>query len=77
MTTQLQGTDVVIDFAGYEPGREIILVNSAPAPFPGAPGIGVVPDVMKFIVTRDTATEEIIATHAPSIFFKTTGSTDE
>ena len=30
-----------------------------------------------FIVTRDTATEEIIATHAPSVFFKTTGGADE
>lgn len=30
-----------------------------------------------FIVTRDTATEEIIATHAPSFFFQTTGGTDE
>ncbi|TVS00385.1 MAG: DNRLRE domain-containing protein [Phycisphaerales bacterium] len=42
--------DVVIDFAGYDPGDEIVLVNSAPAPFPGLPGVGVVPDVMKFIV---------------------------
>ncbi len=45
--------DVVIDFASYAPGTEIILTNSAPAPFPGDPGVGVVPDVMQFIVTAN------------------------
>jgi len=43
--------DVIVDFASYAPGTEIILENSAPAPFPGSPGVGVVPNVMKFIVT--------------------------
>jgi spore coat protein A len=43
--------DVVIDFAPYAPGTELILTNSAPAPFPGEPGVGVIPNVMKFIVT--------------------------
>jgi spore coat protein A len=43
--------DVVVDFAPYAPGTEIFLVNSAPAPFPGVPGVGVIPDVMKFVVT--------------------------
>ena len=42
--------DLVIDFEGYPAGTEIILVNSAPAPFPGAAGEGVVPNVMKFVV---------------------------
>jgi spore coat protein A len=42
--------EVVMDFSIYSPGTEIILRNSAPAPFPGNPGEGVVPDVMKFIV---------------------------
>jgi spore coat protein A len=42
--------DIVIDFASYSPGTEIVLLNSAPAPFPGAPGEGVVPNVMKFVV---------------------------
>ncbi|MEX2217266.1 MAG: multicopper oxidase domain-containing protein [Phycisphaerales bacterium] len=46
--------DVVIDFGGYTVGTEIILTNSAPAPYPGAPGVGVVPDVMKFIVQEET-----------------------
>jgi spore coat protein A len=46
--------DVVIDFASRAPGSEIILTNSAPAPFPGQPGVGVVPNVMKFIVQADT-----------------------
>jgi spore coat protein A len=43
--------DVVIDFAPYAPGAEIILTNSAPTDFPGEPGVGVIPNVMKFIVT--------------------------
>jgi spore coat protein A, manganese oxidase len=42
--------DVVIDFAPYAAGTQIILTNSAPAPYPGYPGDGVVPNVMKFIV---------------------------
>jgi spore coat protein A len=42
--------DVIFDFEQYAPGTEIILTNSAPAPFPGFPGVGVIPDVMKFIV---------------------------
>ncbi len=42
--------DLVIDFAVYSPGVEIVLTNSAPAPFPGPAGVGVVPDVMKFVV---------------------------
>jgi spore coat protein A len=42
--------DLVMDFEGYAPGTEITLVNSAPAPFPGAPGVGVVPNVMQFRV---------------------------
>ncbi|MBT8484323.1 MAG: multicopper oxidase family protein [Phycisphaerae bacterium] len=46
--------DLVIDFANASPGDEIRLVNSAPAPFPGEPGVGVVPDVMKFVVTAET-----------------------
>lgn len=45
--------DVVMDFEPYAPGTEIILTNSAPSPFPGTPGVGVVPNVMKFIVTAD------------------------
>jgi spore coat protein A len=43
--------DVVIDFAGYAPGTELILTNTAPAPFPGEPGVGVIPDVLKLLVT--------------------------
>src|SRR5690606_8506252 len=42
--------DVVVDFSGLPAGTEIFLSNSAPAPFPGFPGVGVVPEVMKFIV---------------------------
>ena len=45
--------DLVFDFAPYAAGTELLLTNSAPAPYPGAPGEGVVPDVMKFVVTAD------------------------
>jgi cysteine-rich repeat protein len=41
---------VVVDFASYAALSEVFLVNSAPAPFPGPPGVGVVPEVMKFVV---------------------------
>jgi len=47
-------TDVVVDFAGYTAGTEVFLVNSAPAPYPGPAGVGVVPDVMKFVVGAAT-----------------------
>lgn len=42
--------DVAIDFGAYAAGTEILLQNSAPAPYPGTPGVGVVARVMKFIV---------------------------
>jgi len=42
--------DIIIDFAAYAPGTEVFLENSAPAPYPGTPGVGVIPDVMKFVV---------------------------
>ncbi|MHC4975660.1 MAG: multicopper oxidase domain-containing protein [Planctomycetota bacterium] len=42
--------DVIIDFESYPPGTEIELLNSAPSHYPGTPGVGVVPEVMKFIV---------------------------
>ena len=42
--------DVVIDFQPFDTGTEIVLQNSAPAPYPGTPGVGVVPNVMKFVV---------------------------
>lgn len=44
--------DLVVDFASYAPGTEILLTNSAPTPFPGTPGVGVIANVMKFIVTN-------------------------
>jgi spore coat protein A len=44
--------DVVMDFAPYTAGTQLFLTNSAPAPFPGTPGVGVLPSVLKFIVTN-------------------------
>ena len=46
--------DVVIDFAGITPGTEILLTNSAAAPFPNPTSAGAVPQVMKFVVTAQT-----------------------
>ncbi len=58
--------DVIVDFAAYPTGTEIILENSAPAPFPGSPGVGVVPNVMKFVVTEEVGhTAAIPATLRP------------
>ena len=42
--------EMIVDFAPYGAGTDLFLENSAPAPFPGTPGAGVVPDVMKFHV---------------------------
>jgi spore coat protein A len=42
--------DIVMDFEPYAAGTEIILENTAPAPFPGTPGVGVITNVMKFVV---------------------------
>ena len=42
--------DVVVDFAPYAASSSVYLVNSAPAPFPGAAGVGVIADVMRFDV---------------------------
>jgi len=58
--------DVIVDFAAYAPGTEIILENSAPAPYPGSPGVGVIPNVMKFIVVGAPGhTDPIPATLRP------------
>jgi spore coat protein A len=50
LITPGERADIVVDFAPYAPGTEIILTNDAPAPFPGTAGVGVIPNVMKFIV---------------------------
>jgi spore coat protein A len=42
--------DLVIDFAALAPGTNVVLTNSAPAPYPGEPGVGVVPNIMQFRV---------------------------
>lgn len=57
--TQLQiapgeRADIVIDFAPYAAGTEIVLTNSAVAPFPGGPSSSIVPNVMKFVVGAQT-----------------------
>jgi spore coat protein A len=44
--------DLVVDFASYAAGTQVLLTNGASAPFPGSPGVGVIPNVMKFIVTN-------------------------
>jgi spore coat protein A len=43
--------DVIIDFAPYTAGTEILLRNSAPAPYPnGDPLVPVLTEIMKFVV---------------------------
>jgi spore coat protein A len=44
--------DMIVDFAPYPAGTEILLLNSAPAPYPnGMPGEHpAIPEIMKFIV---------------------------
>ena len=44
--------DIVMDFAPYATGTGILMTNSAPAPYPGTAGLGVIPNVIKFIVTN-------------------------
>jgi FtsP/CotA-like multicopper oxidase with cupredoxin domain len=46
--------DVVIDFSNDAPGTQVTLVNTAPAPYPGQQGIGMLPNVMRFIVQSET-----------------------
>jgi len=45
--------DVVVDFAAYAGGSSVYLVNGAPAPYPGTPGVGMLPDVMEFRVQAE------------------------
>jgi spore coat protein A len=47
--------DVIVDFEPYPAGTEIILENSAPIKFPNTanPSEGVIPEIMKFIVTDE------------------------
>lgn len=47
--------DTIVDFSGLPEGTAVTLTNSAPAPFPGEPGVGVLPNVMRFIVTSGPA----------------------
>ncbi|QOJ00203.1 MAG: multicopper oxidase domain-containing protein [Phycisphaeraceae bacterium] len=42
--------EVVVDFGGYAPGSEVILTNTAPAPYPSGPAGSEIPLVMKFVV---------------------------
>ncbi|MDX2115135.1 MAG: DNRLRE domain-containing protein [Planctomycetota bacterium] len=42
--------DIVVDFAPFAAGTELVMSNSAPAPFEGVATGGAVSDVMKFVV---------------------------
>lgn len=46
--------DVIVDFSFYAPGTEVLLLNSAPAPYPNGDPDSIVPNVMKFIVQSGT-----------------------
>ncbi len=45
--------DLLIDFSGLTAGTEVVLLNSAAAPFPNGNPANAVPEVMKFVVTAD------------------------
>jgi len=56
--------DVIMDFSGLAPGAEVMLENSAPAPYPN--GALSLTDIMKFIVTAgDAFTDPIPAQLRP------------
>ncbi|MCI0675833.1 MAG: DNRLRE domain-containing protein [Phycisphaerales bacterium] len=66
LVTPGERLDLVMDFAPYAAGTEIILTNDAPAPYPGSPGVGVIPNVMKFIVQDQVGdTDRLPANLAP------------
>ena len=44
--------DIVVDFAPSASGTEVLLTNSAPVLYPGSPGDGVIPNIIKFVVTN-------------------------
>jgi spore coat protein A len=54
LLTPGERADIVIDFAGYAAGTQLVLTNDAPAPYPGNPGEGVIPNVMRFDVIAAT-----------------------
>jgi len=62
-------SDWIVDFSGYPAGTEIVLTNSAPSPFPGTPGVGVLPNVMKFIVQGQAGSNPTIPSSLVDIDF--------
>jgi spore coat protein A len=54
--------DVIMDFAAYASGTEVILTNDAPILYPGSPGDGVITNVMKFVVTNNVGYTAAIPT---------------
>ena len=58
--------DVIVDFEAMTPGTEVLLQNSAPAPYPGSPGVGVIDEIMKLVVVdRPGYTDALPATLRP------------
>jgi spore coat protein A len=51
--TSGERAEVIVDFASYPAGTQIVLTNDAPAPYPGEPGVGVIPNVMRFDVVGE------------------------
>ncbi len=47
--------DVIVDFQSQSNGAQIILTNGASAPYPGPAGVGVITNVMRFVVTNGPA----------------------
>jgi spore coat protein A len=68
LLTPGERANVVMDFASYPAGTQIVLANDAPAPYPGNPGEGVIPNVMRFDVVSTTGfTAPIPATLRPVV----------
>jgi spore coat protein A len=58
--------DVVVDFSALPAGTQVELTNSAPAPYPGQPGVGVLPRIMQFrVVNANGFTTPVPATLRP------------
>ncbi len=47
--------EVLVDFRDLATGTELVLLNDAPAPYPGFANQGVIPDVLKFVIGASSA----------------------
>jgi spore coat protein A len=67
LITPGERAEILIDFATYNSGDEIILSNDAPAMYPGFPGVGVIPEIMKFVIGSEAGFTDPIPTLLTSV----------